>query len=131
MTQRAYLSTWRSARAEAKFRTMEDELWAEYPRRRESLDVESGRGITHAYRWPGTGEPIVFLHGIGGTSLLWAPYAERLAGRDVWSIDILGDAGRSVQQLPYEEPDDLGQELDRALAELNIDRAHLVDNSGE
>ncbi|MGZ4714971.1 MAG: alpha/beta fold hydrolase [Acidimicrobiia bacterium] len=129
MTQKAYLSTWRSPKAEARFREMEDQLWAEYPRPREAMDVETGRGTTHAYRWAGAGEPVVFLHGVGGTSLLWASYAERLAGREVWSIDILGDAGRSVQRLPYEEPDDLGQELDRALAALHIDRAHLVGHS--
>ncbi|MGZ4797812.1 MAG: alpha/beta fold hydrolase, partial [Acidimicrobiia bacterium] len=96
MTQKAYLSTWRSPKAEARFREMEDQLWAEYPRPREAMDVETGRGTTHAYRWAGAGEPVVFLHGVGGTSLLWASYAERLAGREVWSIDILGDAGRSV-----------------------------------
>jgi pimeloyl-ACP methyl ester carboxylesterase len=129
MTQKSYLSKWRSSKAEAKFRAMEDELWTEYPRSREAVDIETGHGTTHAYRWQGAGEPIVFLHGIGGTSLLWAAYAEQLAGREVWSIDILGDAGRSVQRLPYEEPDDLGQELDRALAGLNIDRAHLVGHS--
>ncbi len=129
MKPRSYLSSWRSTKAEAKFRAMEDELWAEYPRGREAVDVETGRGTTHAYRWAGAGEPIVFLHGIGGTSLLWAAYAERLAAREVWSIDVLGDAGRSVQRLPYEEPDDLGQELDRALTALNIERAHLVGHS--
>ena len=30
---------------------------------------------------PGAGDPIVFLHGIGGTSLLWASYAEQLTGQ--------------------------------------------------
>ncbi len=77
----------------------------------------------------GRGEPIVFLHGIGGTSLVWASYAEALEGRDVWSIDILGDAGRSVQRVPYAAPDDLGESLDDALAALGIDRAHLVGHS--
>ena len=108
---------------------MEDALWAEYSRRPEAVDVETDRGTTRAYRWKGAGEPIVFLHGIGGTSLLWASYAEELEGRDVWSIDILGDAGRSEQRLPYAEPDDLGESLDEALAALGITRAHLVGHS--
>jgi pimeloyl-ACP methyl ester carboxylesterase len=125
----SYTSKWRSPKAEAKFRRMEDELWAEFSRRPEAVDVETERGTTRAYRWAGAGDPIVFLHGIGGTSLLWAPYAERLAGREVWSIDILGDAGRSVQRLPYHEPDELGGELDQALTALTIDRAHLVGHS--
>lgn len=108
---------------------MEDELWAECSRRPEAVDVETHRGTTRAYRWDGTGDPIVFLHGIGGTSLIWAGYAEELAEREVWSIDILGDAGRSVQRLPYTDPDDLGAELEQALAALDIDGAHLVGHS--
>src|SRR4051812_43028029 len=110
MKGKEYLSRWRTPAAEAKFRAMEDELWAEYLRSPAVIDVDSGRGTTRAYRWAGSGEPIVFLHGISGTSLLWAPYAEALTGRDVWSIDILGDAGRSVQRSAYLEPDDLGEE---------------------
>jgi pimeloyl-ACP methyl ester carboxylesterase len=129
MKEPGYRSRWRNPAAEARFRAMEDELWAEYPRRPEPVDVETERGTTRAYRWAGTGDPIVFLHGIGGTSLLWAGYAEHLPGREVWSIDILGDAGRSVQRRPYTEPDDLGAELDQALAALGIRRAHLVGHS--
>ena len=112
-----------------KFRSIEDELWAQYPRRPEPVDVETPHGTTRAYRWAGAGDPIVFLHGIGGTSLLWASYAEQLTGQDVWSIDIVGDAGRSVQRAPYVEPDDLGTELESALAALDLRAATLVGHS--
>ena len=129
MKAKPYLSRWRSPQAEAKFRAMEDDLWAQYPRCPEAIDVETRHGTTRAYRWAGEGDPIVFLHGIGGTSLLWASYAERLTGHDVWSIDIVGDAGRSVQRSPYLEPDDLGAELDCALAALDLHQALLVGHS--
>jgi pimeloyl-ACP methyl ester carboxylesterase len=129
MKTRPSISRWRSPEAEARFRAMEDELWARYARRPEALDVETGHGTTRAYRWPGAGAPIVFLHGIGGTSLLWASYAETLAGREVWSIDIVGDAGRSVQRLPYSEPNDLGDELEDALVALDLQRTLLVGHS--
>jgi pimeloyl-ACP methyl ester carboxylesterase len=109
MTAKRYLSRWRSPEAEQRFRAMEDELWAEHPRHPEPLDVETERGTTRGYHWPGPGDPIVFLHGIGGTSLLWARYAEALETRNVWSIDILGDAGRSVQRVPYVAPDEMGK----------------------
>jgi pimeloyl-ACP methyl ester carboxylesterase len=127
---RSYLSKWRSPEAEAKFRSMEDELWTEYySRRPEPIDVETPHGTTRAYRWAGPGDPIVFLHGIGGTSLLWASYAEEMIGHDVWSIDIVGDAGRSVQRSPYVDPDDLGAELESALAALGLQRVMLVGHS--
>jgi pimeloyl-ACP methyl ester carboxylesterase len=129
MKSKGYISKWRSPKAEARFRALEDELWAEYPRRPEPLDVDTPRGTTRAYHWAGDGEPILFLHGIGGTSLLWAEYAERLVDHDVWSIDIVGDAGRSRQRAPYQEPDDLGDELDHALAALALEHAILVGHS--
>src|SRR4051794_9400689 len=119
MKARTYRSRWRSPGAEARFRSLEDEIWDTYPRRPEPIDVETPHGTTRAYRWAGDGDPIVFLHGIGGTSLLWATYAERLTGREVWAIDIVGDAGRSVQRSPYVEPDEMGVELACALAALD------------
>jgi pimeloyl-ACP methyl ester carboxylesterase len=129
MTRARYLGRWRNPKSERRFREMEDALWATYPGRPLAIDVETDFGTTRAYRWPGTGDPIVFLHGMGNTSLAWAPYAEALAGRDVWAIDILGDAGRSVQRVPYAAPDDLGESLDDALAALGIDNAQLVGHS--
>ena len=75
---------------------MEDVLWREAPGVAPvALDVETSFGRTRAYRWPGTGTPVVLLHGGGMTSVSWAPYAEALSGRDVYAIDIMGDAGRS------------------------------------
>jgi hypothetical protein len=35
---------------------------------------------------------------MGGTSLAWIPYVERLAGRDLYAIDTIGDVGRSQQR---------------------------------
>jgi pimeloyl-ACP methyl ester carboxylesterase len=129
MKPRSYRSRWRSPGAEAKFRAVEDELWAEYARRPDAIDVGTPHGTTRAYHWGGAGDPILFLHGIGGTSLMWASYAERLTGHDVWSIDVVGDAGRSVQRSPYLAPDDLGEELEAALAALDLHRTLLVGHS--
>jgi pimeloyl-ACP methyl ester carboxylesterase len=129
MKRQASITKWRSPGAEARFRALEDELWAQYERSPEAIDVETGHGTTRAYRWAGAGAPVVFLHGIGGTSLLWASYADALAGREVWSIDIVGDAGRSVQRVPYAEPNALGDELDDALDALHLGGAVLVGHS--
>ena len=127
MKPKVYLGRWRSDRAERRFREMEDELWSEQPGRTpDALDVETTFGPTRAYRWPGNGTPFVFLHGVGGTGLLWAPFAEALAGRDVYSLDIMGDVGRSEQRVPFQTSVDLAVWLDEALAALGVERAHLV-----
>ena len=130
MKPKVYLGRWRSRRAEQRFRAMEDELWAEQPGPApESLDLETSFGPTRAYHWAGAGTPLVFFHGIGGTGLIWAPFARSLAGRDVYALDIMGDVGRSEQRVPFQTSADLATWVDEALAALGLDRAHLVGHS--
>jgi pimeloyl-ACP methyl ester carboxylesterase len=43
--------------------------------------IEGLNGITQYYEVYGTGEPLILLHGFGGSSLDWAALAE------LWSSD--------------------------------------------
>jgi pimeloyl-ACP methyl ester carboxylesterase len=109
---------------------MEDELWRErWPHPPTALDVHSYAGTTRVYRWSGTGEPIVFLHGMGGTGLTWSPYVERLPGRDAYAIDTIGDVGRSQQRAVIEDATGLAKWLAETLTGAGIERAHLVGTS--
>jgi pimeloyl-ACP methyl ester carboxylesterase len=109
---------------------MADELWRErWPAPPAALDVDSYAGTTRIYWWPGTGEPIVFLHGMGGTGLTCSPYVERLAGRDVYAIDTIGDVGRSQQLAVVEDANGLATWLGEALTGADIQRAHVVGTS--
>jgi pimeloyl-ACP methyl ester carboxylesterase len=127
---RPRISRWRSEAARERFVTMEDEIWAErWPEPPPAQDVDTYAGPTRVYRWPGAGEPIVFLHGMGGTGLMWSPYVERLAGRDLCAIDTIGDVGRSVQRIPIEDADGLARWLAESLTGAGIERAHLVGTS--
>ena len=126
MTDKVHLARWRTAAAEQKFRAMEDALWDEVAVRPDALDVETRFGPTRVYRWAGTGVPIVFLHGVAGTSIIWHDFASALAGRDVYAIDIMGDVGRSEQRVPFDTAADFASWLDDALGAIGIDRAHVV-----
>jgi pimeloyl-ACP methyl ester carboxylesterase len=127
---RPRISRWRSEAARERFVAMEDEIWAErWPEPPPAQDVDTYAGPTRVYRWPGAGEPIVFLHGMGGTGLMWSPYVERLAGRDLCAIDTIGDVGRSVQRIPIEDADGLARWLAESLTGAGIERAHLVGTS--
>jgi pimeloyl-ACP methyl ester carboxylesterase len=109
---------------------MEDALWREAPGRAPTAtDVHTRFGVSRAYRWPGAGTPIVFLHGGGMTSVSWAPYAAALSGRDVYAVDIMGDAGRSEPTAWIACAADLAAWLDETLAGLGIERALLVGHS--
>jgi pimeloyl-ACP methyl ester carboxylesterase len=130
MKPRGRLSSWKSAEAEQRFRSMEDELLrdlvAEPPA---TSDIPTRLGPTRVYRWEGTGEPVVFLHGATGTSLMWARLAERRAGRAMCAIDTIGEVGRSQQLVAIEDADDLADWLAETLAGLGLSRAHLVGTS--
>jgi pimeloyl-ACP methyl ester carboxylesterase len=124
------IGAWRDDEAEHRFRAMEDEVWGglglpdPVP-----LDVATFAGPTHVHRWPGDGEPIVFLHGMGGTGLTWARYVEQLAGSDVYAVDTIGDVGRSHQDVVLADRADLARWLDETLAAAGVEHAHLVGTS--
>jgi alpha-beta hydrolase superfamily lysophospholipase len=127
---RGRVGRWRSERAAARFLMMEDALWREAPDPAPtSIDVHTSFGVTRAYRWAGDGTPIVFLHGGGMTSVCWAPYAEKLSRRDVYAVDIMGDAGRSEPVAWISCAADFAVWLDETLAGLGVERAHLVGHS--
>jgi pimeloyl-ACP methyl ester carboxylesterase len=124
------IAEWRSEAARQRFIEMEDELWQErWPSPPRALDVESYAGTTRVYRWPGAGEPIVFLHGMGGTGLSWSLYAERLTGRDIYALDTIGDVGRSQQRVVIEDAQGLARWLEETLTGIGINRPHLVGTS--
>src|SRR4051794_31965490 len=129
MKEKVHLGRWRSVKSEARFRAMEDAIAAGLSPKPEAIDVPTSLGPTRAYRWRGDGVPIVFLHGVSGTGMVWTQYAEVLAGHDVYALDIIGDVGRSRQDVPFTSGDDLAVWLDEALAALGIERAHLVGTS--
>ena len=71
-------------------------------------------GSTQAYRWPGSGVPLVLLHGGAVTSITWEPIAEAMPDRDVYALDIMGDVGRSEHTAPFGEVTELATWLDDA-----------------
>ncbi|MEL6983429.1 MAG: alpha/beta fold hydrolase, partial [Actinomycetota bacterium] len=131
MKEKRYLATWRSAAAEQRYRDLDAELWQRdltgpAP---EVLDVATSFGTTRAYRWPGEGPPIVFLHGMGDTSIRWIPFAERLEGREVYAIDIMGDVGASSPTVGFTSAADYPDWLHQAITALAITNPVVVGYS--
>ena len=124
------VSRWRSEAAKQRFHALEQAIWDDsgYPEP-DPLDIPTWAGTTRVYRWHGDAEPIVLLHGMGGTGLTWGPYLEGLAGHDVYAVDTIGDVGRGEQTALIADADDLARWLDETLANAGIERAHLVGTS--
>lgn len=130
MKEDVHLGRWRTPQSEQRFRAAEAELWQEqFPEPPAALDVETEAGTTRVYHWPGDAEPVVLLHGMGGTSLMWAGFVDDLDGRDIYAVDTMGDVGRSVHRVAFGDVVDVAEWLDQTLSGLGLDRAHLVGNS--
>ncbi|MDT5191075.1 MAG: hypothetical protein QOI28_3326 [Mycobacterium sp.] len=94
-------------------------------------DVPTSFGTVRAYRFDGPAEnsstPVVLLPGRNASTPMWrANLPGVLEGRTAYCVDLLGEAGRSVQEKPITGPDDQAQWLDETLAGLGLDAAHLM-----
>jgi pimeloyl-ACP methyl ester carboxylesterase len=92
-------------------------------------DVRTSFGTVRAYRFDATsaGPPVILLPGRNASTPMWAANIPALLKhRTVIGIDLLGEAGMSVQDTPITGPDDEAQWLDETLAGLGLDRGHLL-----
>ena len=119
----------RSERARDHFLSVYRAAMAELPPVSESVDVPTSFGTVRAYRFNGQsdGPPIVLLPGRNASTPMWrANIPSLLQRRAVLTVELLGEAGLSVQDEPITGADDEAQWLDEALAGLGLDGAHLL-----
>ncbi|MFL5866933.1 MAG: alpha/beta fold hydrolase [Thermoleophilaceae bacterium] len=79
----------------------------------------------------GAGEPLVLLHPLGGSSVVWEPVLERLAEeRDVIAVDMpgFGDSP-ALANGSQPTPPGLASGIAAFLDSLEVGEAHLVGNS--
>ena len=85
-----------------------------------------------AYARTGSGEPLVLIHGLGGSRRIWEPVVDRLsAERDVIAVDLPGFGesaelpdGRRRRRRPTS-----AATVAALCAELGLERPHLAGNS--
>ena len=103
---------------------------AELPPVDELFDVATTFGTVRAYRFDGgrvIGPPVLLLPGRNASTPMWrVNLPSLLTHRTVYCIDLLGEAGLSVQERPITGPDDQAQWLDEALGGLGLDAVHLM-----
>ncbi len=119
----------KSERARAHFLSAYQSAMAQLPPVSESTDVPTSFGTVRAYRFEGrsAGPPVVLLPGRNASTPMWrVNIPALLEHRTVIGIDLLGEAGMSVQDKPITGPDDEAQWLDDTLTGLGLDRAHLL-----
>ncbi len=92
------------------------------------FDLTTSLGTVRVYRFEGpAGTPVVLLPGRNASTPMYRtnlpPLMQR---RTVYSVDLLGEAGLSVQRAPIAGPDDHARWMEETLAGLGLKRAHLL-----
>lgn len=121
------ISGFASDKARKRYARTYDAL-LDWPLPYEDLTVETSFGQTYVRRsGDGEGEPLVLLHGMSVTSLMWQRYAAEL-GRDhvLYAVDSMGEPGRSVQTAPMPDGQSNADWLAEVLEGLGHDKVHVV-----
>ena len=95
-----------------------------------TIDARTSFGVVRLYRFDGVNPdatPLVLLPGTASGSPVWADNLPGLRGeRTVYTVDLLGEPGASIQGRPVESAEEQARWLDEALAGLPHRRFHLV-----
>ncbi|WP_267308538.1 alpha/beta fold hydrolase [Mycobacterium barrassiae] len=118
----------RSEAARAHFVATYDACLAELPPYDESFDIPTDFGTVRVYRFPGPdGRPVVLLPGRNASTPMWGTNLPGLlAHRTVFSVDLLGEPGLSVQKRPLRDAEDQAQWFDQMLTGLGLSSPHLM-----
>lgn len=113
---------WRSGAARDAFAAHYATAMADLPAPTATLDVRTTSGVVRVYRFEGRSSratPMVLLPGTASASPVWADNLPSLLGiGDVYTVDLLGEPGMSIQDRPIEDHDDQAAWLHETLEQL-------------
>lgn len=121
------ISGFANDKARQRYHAVYDEL-LDWPLPYDDVTVETSFGPTYVRRSGNdSSEPIVLLHGLASTSLVWQRAVADL-GRDhlLYAVDSMGEAGRSVQTKPIPDAQANADWLAEVLEGLGHEKYHLV-----
>lgn len=120
-----------SDRARNDFLTLYERLRALGPAPAAVHDLPTDFGMVRAYRYgPERGVPVVLVHGFFMTSAMWWAQTSDLATDfTVYTLDMPGQPGASMQTAKMSGPAEAALCLDAVLAGLGLRGVHLVGHS--
>ena len=122
----------RSEADHARYQRVYARALAQLPKPERVLEVRTSYGVVRAYRFASTGDgeqrpPLVLLPGRASASPVWADNLPTLlTDRPVYTLDLLGEPGMSVQSTPLDNDAAQAAWLHELLLALPEPRLHLV-----
>lgn len=121
---------WDSAEGQDRFLSAYRDAFTDLPAPDETLDIRTDYGVVRVYRFDATGDaehPLVLLPGTASSTPVWADNLPSLLKLgDVYTIDLLGEPGMSIQERPISSDADQAAWLDQTLAALPEDSFHVI-----
>lgn len=120
---------WDGSEGEERFFAAYEKAFESMPDPAESMDIRTDFGIVRVYRFEGAGDasPMMLLPGTASSTPIWADNMPSLLEiGDVYTLDLLGEPGRSVQSSPISGPEDEAEWLAQTIAALPEDSVNLV-----
>lgn len=122
-----------SAEGYERFFTAYNRAMAEMPTPDQTLDLRTDYGVVRMYRFDGANPdaaPLVLLPGRAAATPVWADNLPSLrALRTIYTIDLLGEPGASIQSRPIENDADQARWLHQALRQLPHETVDLLGMS--
>ncbi|MFA2567434.1 MULTISPECIES: alpha/beta fold hydrolase [Bacillus] len=120
-----------SEKGKEDFRIAYDESMALLPTPNDMKDIETTYGTIRTYYFTKEEnkhkEPIILLPGRGASTPMWVPNLEGLREkRPVYTIDLLGEPGMSVQTKVIENQKQQAEWLNEVIEGLGLKKVHIV-----
>lgn len=124
-------SGFRSVESRQRYLAVYDHVRALSPRPDAVHDVPTGFGVVRVYQHGSDGGiPVVLLHCFWATSAMWAEHVPALTSEfTVYTVDLLGQPGASVQSRSMKSAQDCVCCLDQVLGGLGLAGVHLAGHS--
>ncbi|PDY04408.1 alpha/beta hydrolase [Bacillus cereus] len=120
-----------SEKGKEDFQIAYDESMALLPKPNDTKNIKTKYGTIRAYYFTKEEnkhkEPILLLPGRGASTPMWVPNLEGLREkRPVYTIDLLGEPGMSVQTKVIENQKQQAEWLNEVIEGLGLERVHIV-----
>jgi pimeloyl-ACP methyl ester carboxylesterase len=122
---------WNSAEAQDDFLADYEAAMQAMPEPDKTLDIRTRFGFVRVYKFEGSGsgdvDPLMLLPGRSSPTPVWADNMPSLLKvADVYALDLLGEPGKSVQEVPVTSDADSAAWLDQTLAALPEEKFNVL-----